>query len=128
MKGLNKEIKVTKLAEVLDARLLDAKRGLKALEKDMRINKGAMNDTPQFLYTENEKKVNPSYQKLVEEQMKIRDDIATLREKRVMFEEALKRYDLIEQKRDGKKYLEDAVIEVSLSQMTKWGIKEADVE
>lgn len=126
--ALNKTIKVTKLAEVLDGQMLETKRQVGDLEKKLRTNLAAVKDTKKFIDNGDERKVNPAYQELLDEQMKIRGDITTVREKRSSVEEALTRYDLLEGSREGRKYLEDATIEVSLSQMARWNITEDDVE
>lgn len=126
--ALNKTIKVTKLAEVLDGQMLETKRQVGDLEKKLRTNLAAVKETKKFIDTGDKRKVNPAYQELLDEQMKIRGDITTVREKRSSVEEALTRYDLLEGSREGRKYLEDATIEVSLSQMARWNITEDDVE
>lgn len=108
--------------------MLETKRKLGEYEKEMRKNLAALQDVTQYIVTQDSKKVNPAYQGLLQEQAEIRKGIADTREKRGMFEEALKRYDLLEQSREGRKYLEDAEIEVTLSQMARWGIREEDVK
>lgn len=128
MMALKKTIKVTKLADVLDGKSLEIKRELGELEKKMRTNLATIQETKKFIETDDSKKVNPAYQDLLNEQMEIRSDIEKAREKRAMVDEALTRYDLLETSREGKKYLEDATIEVDLSQMVRWGIEEDQVK
>lgn len=128
MNGLNRTIKVKKLAELLDGQMLETKRALGALEKNMRENIATLNTTSQYVDVDDKRKVNPAYQDILNERLQIEEDIKKVREKRTMVEEALKRYDLLEASRDGRKYLEDAEVEVNLSQMVRWGISEDDVE
>lgn len=128
MNGLNRTIKVKKLAELLDGQMLETKRELGALEKKMRENIATLNTTSQYVDVDVKRKVNPAYQDILNERLQIEEDIKKVREKRTMVEEALKRYDLLEASRDGRKYLEDAEVEVNMSQMVRWGISEDDVE
>lgn len=128
MNGLKRTIKVRKLAEVLDGQMLETKRALGNCEKKMRENIATLNNTNQYIDVDDTRKVNPAYQDLLNERAGIEEEIKAVREKRSMVEEALKRYDLLEGSREGKKYLEDAEVEVSFSQMVRWGISEDEVE
>lgn len=127
MLGTNRVIEVQKLASVLEGRLAMNKKEIGKIEKSIREVSETMRTTNQFLEEDKKRRVNPSYDTLVKEQYKLRTDLEAAREKKRMYDEALKRYDMLEASRDGKRYLEDATIEVSLSQMVKWGIEEEDV-
>ncbi|MGF0347755.1 hypothetical protein ACQR3P_29365 [Rhodococcus sp. IEGM1300] len=125
--GANRVIKVQKLANVLEGRLAMNKKEIGKIEKNIREVTETMRTTDQFIEEGKKRRVNPSYDTLVKEQYELRAELEAAREKKRMYDDALKRYDMLEASREGKRYLEDATIEVSMSQMVKWGIEEEDV-
>lgn len=128
MLGTNKMVKVKDLEEILHINVKKTKKAIGEVEGTLRENFQKLNETDAFVDMGDKRRPNPLYAELTREKYNKTIEREDLVEKRKMFESALKRVDELAMNRQGRNYLEDAEIEVTLSQMVKWGIGEEDIK